>query len=354
MRHDLKLSKIKAAVLAACLCTVPPLALAADDKSDQSPVRYEKPIEGPEFPSPVTLENNSDETDQDKGVEGDPADLAYGAFQRGFYLTAFELALPRAESGDPAAQTLIAELYWNGLGVAQNRKKAVEWYKFAAEAGGRDAQYVYARSLLRGESVKADLKLGEEMLRKAADAGHHRAQFALAELMVKRRPTYSTFKQAFPYFESAAEGGNAEAAFALANIYAHAKGVLHTDEEKARSWLLKAARAGLDTAQTEYGVWLADGRGGKKDLNEARYWITRAAARGNVIAQNKLARIHAFSDPLNADLIKASAWHILAQRAGITDPELNRMFQALSDIDKKRSIEAANQLSRLMRPRSSG
>lgn len=38
-------------------------------------------------------------------------DLAFGAFQRGRYLTAFELALPRANLGDPAAQTLIAEVF---------------------------------------------------------------------------------------------------------------------------------------------------------------------------------------------------------------------------------------------------
>ncbi|MGI9363884.1 MAG: tetratricopeptide repeat protein [Rhizobiaceae bacterium] len=354
MRQDLKLSKTNNALFAACFLMLPAPALAAEAKADRQSVRYEKPIEGPEFPSPVALENQAGEVDQGDVAKSDHADHAFGAYQRGFYLTAFELALPRAESGDPAAQTLIAELYWNGLGVAQDREKAMDWYKFAAEAGGRDAQFIYARSLLRGEGIKADPKRGEEMMRKAADAGHHSAQFALADLMVKRRPTFTSFKQAVPYFESAAKGGNAEAAFALASIYAEAKGVLYTDEEKAREWLHKAARAGLDAAQIEYGVWLADGRGGKKDLKQARYWITRAAARGNVVAQNRLARIHAFSDPINADLIKASAWHILAQRAGVNDPELDRMFQDLSDIDKKRSIEAANQLSRLMRPRSSG
>src|SRR4051794_21216035 len=44
-----------------------------------------------------------------------PVDEAYGAFQRGFYLTALQLALPRAEKGDAKAQTLIAEIYARGL-----------------------------------------------------------------------------------------------------------------------------------------------------------------------------------------------------------------------------------------------
>ena len=50
-----------------------------------------------------------------------PTDAAYGAFQRGLYMTALNLALPRAEAGDPAAQTLAAEILSRGLGVRARR-----------------------------------------------------------------------------------------------------------------------------------------------------------------------------------------------------------------------------------------
>jgi TPR repeat protein len=46
--------------------------------------------------------------------------------QRGYYLTAFEIAINRAEAGDVAAQTLIAIIYEKGYGVPQNFEKAVE------------------------------------------------------------------------------------------------------------------------------------------------------------------------------------------------------------------------------------
>ena len=64
------------------------------------------------------------------------------------------------------------------------------------------------------------------------------------------------------------------------------------------------------------------------------------------MAQNRLARIHAFAGEDPPDLIRAGAWHIIARRAGYNDTELDRMFQSLSEIDKKRAIEAANQLTR--------
>src|SRR5690606_15587519 len=62
-------------------------------------------------------------------------DEAYGAFQRGFYLTAIDKALPRAQLGDPAAQTLIAELMSQGLGIKLDPKAAAFWYGQAANGG---------------------------------------------------------------------------------------------------------------------------------------------------------------------------------------------------------------------------
>src|SRR3712207_5888342 len=58
------------------------------------------------------------------GPPGAPApsgdvDLAFGAFQRGYYLTAFHEATKRVnDKGDPRAMTLLGELYANGLGVS--------------------------------------------------------------------------------------------------------------------------------------------------------------------------------------------------------------------------------------------
>ena len=70
-------------------------------------------------------------------VPDDPnADLVYGAYQRGLYKTAFDLATRRAqEKGDPKAMTMLGELYANGLGVKRDYVKAADWYKRAADAG---------------------------------------------------------------------------------------------------------------------------------------------------------------------------------------------------------------------------
>ena len=80
-------------------------------------------------------------------------DLAYGAFQRGFYLTAFDIAIERAQAGDVPAQTLIALIYEGGYGVPQDFAKAFEWFRLAADAGDREAQFALGMMYMQGRGV---------------------------------------------------------------------------------------------------------------------------------------------------------------------------------------------------------
>lgn len=107
----------------------------------EGPIKFGRPGENPLTPEELVRLNASRiDTEAGQPDENEFVDLAYGAFQRGYYLSAFKLALPRAESGEPAAQTLLAELYDRGLGVARDQKKAAIWYRFAAKTGNREAQ----------------------------------------------------------------------------------------------------------------------------------------------------------------------------------------------------------------------
>ncbi len=326
-------------------------ALADDEAGNATAVetkRYTKPLDGPELDGPILpLDRKTppSQTDEESAALPDPgADLAFGAYQRGYYLTALQLALPRAESGDPAAQTLIATLYDRGLGVPRNVEKAAEWYRFAADAGNRAGQFAYANMLLRGGAVEADKEAGEAYMKQAAEAGHPQAAFNLAQIITARRPTWAGYAEALPWYERAAEAGLADANYALANMHKEAKGVATNDDAKALAYLQKAARGGLDTAQLDLGTWLANGRATKADPRAAFLWFARAAGQGNVVAQNRLARMYDAGFGVKRNPILAGAWHIMAKRAGLADTAMDRRFAALSDIDRERALEAAKRL----------
>ncbi len=99
-------------------------------------------------PSPVVLPGETSVDPQRFGAR--PPDAGYGAFQRGLYITAYNLAVTRAQNGDPAAQTLVAEILSRGLGMARNEAEAAKWYQRASEQGIPEAQFQYALMLLDG------------------------------------------------------------------------------------------------------------------------------------------------------------------------------------------------------------
>lgn len=273
-----------------------------------------------------------------------PADAAYGAFQRGLYMTALNLALPRAEAGDAAAQTLAAEILSRGLGTKKNEAEAAKWYQRAAEQGVPEAQFQYALLLLDGRFVKKDPQGAYALMEAAAAAGNRLAQFNFAQILIDREPGPAGMAKAVPYYEEAAKAGLADAQYAMSQILANGVGGKAANDVEAREWLVLAARQNFDTAQVDLGTWLIEGRGGTRDLRAGFGWIKRAADSGNVAAQNRLAKLYMGGIGTEPNAIDAAAWYFLARRAGLVDLEMNDFLAGLTEEEQKKALERANRL----------
>jgi uncharacterized protein len=269
-------------------------------------------------------------------------DLAYGAFQRGLFGTAFDYALPLAEKGDPASETLIAELMTRGLAVKKDMKGAAFWYAKAAKGGDPAAMFKYSLMLLEGVYVPRDSALADEYMQKAADAGNASAQFNVGQILVSQNPGVKGLRLALPYYEKSAEQGIADAQYAVAQIYRNLDDLPKEKRDRAREWLVRAARAGFDTAQLDMGIWLINGIMGPQQLDNGFNWLRIAANRGNVAAQNRLSHAYVSALGTRPDPVEAAKWFILARRAGLNDPSLEDFYMGLPASQQKQAIEAAN------------
>lgn len=354
MRRDLKMMKTDvlnsflAAVLLGVFVAALPVAATAQDTDAQDNSADASGGDNSTTSAPGKPPKPSEQTvplEERLSGEAAPApivDRAYGAFQRGYYLTAFELALPRAKLGDPKAQTLIAEMYDRGLGVARDPKEATAWYGLAAENGDREAKFGYAVKLLEGRHVDKDRDRAKELMKAAARDGHATAAFNYAQLLLDDRPTSAGAKEALPFFLQAAEARVPDAYYSLYQLYRSGIVKGYSENETAQTWLIRAARAGIDTAQVELGIWLTNGTAGTKDEKAGFAWIARAAAGGNVIARNRLAKMYAQGIGTPRNPVEAAKWHILAQRAGLTDAWLDDFIQAMDRQKFAEALEAAN------------
>ncbi|MDQ0458100.1 TPR repeat protein [Rhizobium paknamense] len=278
-------------------------------------------------------------------------DEAYGAFQRGLFGTAFDKALPLAQKGDPAAQTLIGELISRGLAVKRDMKGAAFWYGEAAKGGDPSAMFKYALMLMEGRFVQPDRPLAEEYMHKAADAGNASAQFNWGQILVSRTPGEKGLREALPYYEKSAEQGIADAQYAVSQIYRRLPGLPQEKRAKARSYLERAARSGFDTAQLDMGIWLINGIEGPIDLEGGFKWLRIAAIRGNVSAQNRLSHAYVLALGTRPNPVEAAKWYILSRRAGLNDPGLEDFYLGLPDSQQKQALEAANKFRANQRER---
>jgi TPR repeat protein len=267
-------------------------------------------------------------------------DDAYGAFQRGFYLTALALALPRAEKADPAAQTLIAEIYAKGLGVAENVARASSWYALAAKNGDRMAAFELGLLYLNGNGVPKNRARAAELFKQAADKGYPPAEYNLALMHVEGADASPSLAEAARLMKSAADAGLAEAQYDYGTMLMEGAGVPPNPEEGARQIGL-AAQQGLIEAEVDYATLLYLGKGIAKDLHAAVGWYERAANAGNPVAQNRYAKLLAAGEGVELDLKQAAMWRALARRQGLTDPLLDKLLVGISQADLNEAEERA-------------
>ncbi|MEM7214478.1 MAG: tetratricopeptide repeat protein [Pseudomonadota bacterium] len=300
------------------------------------------------FHQTVHAASETASTDASSSIDRDSVtnvDRAFSAYQRGSYLTAFELALPEAQNGNSSAQTLIAELYERGLGVRQNTKEAAVWYEIAAKSGNREAQFAYALKLLEGVDIPKDTEVGARMMKAASDAGHPNAMFNYATHRISQRPTSATYREMLPLLEKAAEYRVVDAYYSLAKIYEEGLATRINDPERGSYWMEKAADAGNDAAQVELAVTLLKNQNEKANVDRAFDLLNLAANSGNVVAQNRLAYMLIEGNGIERSDLQGATWHILASRAGRKDFDLDRYVNSLPTDVREQAIDRADRWS---------
>ena len=266
-------------------------------------------------------------------------DLAFGALQRGYFLTAFREAMKRVEADDKdgAAMTILGELYRDGLGVRTDVGEAARWYRLAAERGDVGGSFALALAYLQARGVPRDRDAARALLEKAAAQNHMGALYNLGLMAAEETPP--DFTKAAAYFQRASDLGAADASYALAILYKEGHGVPADGAQSVR--LLRiAAGEHILAAEVDLGIAYFNGEGVEKNASLAASYFRRAANANNPIAANRLARILAAGAGVPQDLVEAMKWHVLARAAGLSDEWLDGQLANLSP-EQRAAVDAA-------------
>jgi TPR repeat protein len=220
-----------------------------------------------------------------RGSHGD-FQAGMDAYTDGDFKTAMEIWRPLAEAGDPAAQTNLGFLYYEGKGVAQNYEEALKWYRMAALTGYPDAAFNLGVAYSEGKGVKPDESQALHWYQLAGDAGYAPAQVILGNLYFRGDGIAADQKTGADWYLKAAEQDDVVAEFLIANLYMTGQGV-QEDLVQAYKWLLIAEGANHPDAKktAEEREKLIVGRLGPAQVAEAetraKEWIAKKRGQKN-------------------------------------------------------------------------
>lgn len=272
-------------------------------------------------------------------------DLAYGAYQRGLYLSAVREATARLERdpNDAPAMTLLGELHNQGLGIREDAVKAAEWYRLAAARGDANAMYSLGLMAVDGRGMERDPARGKDWLEKAAAKRQPAASYNLALLLLTTGDN-ADLARAVELMRVAAEAEIADAQHGLGVMYLRGRGVTRDPAEAAR-WFFKGLNNGSNAAQVEYAILLFNGDGVPADETLAARYFRQAAHRGNAIAQNRVARLYAAGRGVPKNLVESAAWHLAASAQGLADGWLDQALRGLTPDERSRAERLAAERS---------
>ena len=210
------------------------------------------------------------------------------------------------ELGEARAMLHLSHLYEIGDGVKQDKAKSLQLLRMAAERGDATAQHNLASRLKAGEQIRGSLAEHESFrwYKLAAEQGLTAAEVKVGLAYASGQGVLSDFDECKRWMARAAAKGD-EFAIQLLGLKSRSNepseksaNVLFNDscmlydqgkfEESARFCKL-AAEKGFASAQYNLANFFMKGEGVKRDEEECKRWLERAAAQGHKNAETCLA-----------------------------------------------------------------
>ena len=139
-------------------------------------------------------------------------------------------------------QHILGEIYYEGLGVNVDYKKAKTWYQKSADQGYTCAEYMMGNMYYSGDGVEVDYRKAIEWYKKAARQDSD-AQFMLAQMYYSGEGTKLNYNEAIRWYRKAANNGDLDAQYMMGQMYIEGEGVEENINEALR-WFTEAAAYG--------------------------------------------------------------------------------------------------------------
>jgi TPR repeat protein len=232
----------------------------------------------------------SDATNIDKGLSD---------FSRGAFAEAFQDWQQAASAGDSRGALYVGVLYDTGLGVIQDYRQAMAWYRHAADAGNAAGAFNVAVLYDAGLGVPQDAAKAASWYARSAAAGFARAEYNLALMYEAGTGVPQNRNYAIALYKRAAGDGIAAARTRLAALGQPSISATHNAQDLATEYFQRAQQLLLSR--------------GSEQAERAAALFRQAAERRNPLAEYDLGYCYEKGIGVPHDQEQADTWYRRAQ-----------------------------------------
>lgn len=218
--------------------------------------------------------------------------------------------------------------YFAGIGVEEDKSKAMEWLEKAAEQGNADAQNKLGEYYI---GVGVETRKAFELFQKAAENGSKEAQRNLGKCYMKGLGVNKLPAEAVKYYKKAAEQGDAEAQYLFATCLFIGNAVTQ-NVKQAVEYYQKSAQQEYMKAINDLGVCYARGIGVPKDGKEAlaHFGAASEGDHGFYVADSNVAYCYQNGIGVEKDKHRADVLYIVAE----AKEDASRMSKAIKQMSR--------------------
>jgi TPR repeat protein len=232
----------------------------------------------------------------------------------------YRLKAPRMPG---VANVKAGQMIEQGRGTAADPAEAARYYQHAADAGNADGQYLLAELYWNGKGVAQDPAAAEDLYLAAAAnylapaaAGNGNAQNRLGNLYFYGRGVIKDVRRGIALLEQAAANGNGSAQARLARVFEDGGGGVPADGARAVHYYEQAIASGYDYVRYRLAAMYANGKGVPKDSHLALELFAEAAWHGNGSGAYKVAEAFERGVGVEPSPLEALSWYQIADSLG--------------------------------------
>ena len=204
---------------------------------------------------------------------------AYGLGVETNIFKAIDFALQAIDNGDDRVRDFIGGFMPTDESPNSVNAEDVARLKVDADKGVARAQYLLARSYFYGMGIEKNEQEAIRWAKKAASQNYADGANLISVYYFEKALKDGNYSESNKWGFRAIALGSLKAMLNYSSRYEYGKGV-EIDENMAARLVRVAAVCGLSNAQFQYGLYLHDGIGVKKDRTQGMEWIETAAKNG--------------------------------------------------------------------------